>query len=37
LSVLFVAHNIERIGDRSTNIAERVIFMTSGKLTELNV
>ena len=37
LSVLFVAHNIERIGDRATNIAERVIFMTSGKLTELNV
>ena len=37
LSVLFVAHNIERIGDRATNIAERVIFMASGKLTELNV
>ena len=37
LSVLFVAHNLERIGDRATNIAERVIFMTSGKLTELNV
>ncbi|MEE3227623.1 MAG: PhoU domain-containing protein [Chloroflexota bacterium] len=36
LSVLFVAHNIERIGDRSTNIAERVIFMASGKLTEVN-
>ena len=26
LSVLFVAHNLERIGDRATNIAERVIF-----------
>ncbi len=37
LSVLFVAHNLERIGDRATNIADRVIFMTSGKLTELNV
>jgi phosphate transport system protein len=37
LSVLFVAHNLERIGDRATNIAERVIFMTSGKLTELNI
>ena len=34
LSVLFVAHNLERIGDRATNIAERIIFMTSGKLTE---
>ena len=37
LSVLFVAHNLERIGDRATNIAKRVIFLTSGKLTELNV
>ena len=36
LSVLFVAHNLERIGDRATNIAERVIFMTSGKVTEMN-
>ena len=37
LSLLFAMHNLERIGDRATNIAERVIFMASGKLTELNV
>lgn len=36
LYLLFAAHNLERIGDRVTNIAERVIFMTSGELTELN-
>lgn len=33
---LWVAHNIERIGDRVTNIAERVVFMTSGKYVDLN-
>ncbi len=36
LSLLFVGHNLERIGDRVTNIAERVIFMASGKMRELN-
>lgn len=36
LYLLFIAHNLERIGDRATNIAERVIFMTSGQLRELN-
>jgi phosphate transport system protein len=36
LLLLFVAHNYERIGDRATNIAERVIFMTSGEMRELN-
>lgn len=36
LYLLFIAHNLERIGDRATNIAERVIFMTSGELRELN-
>lgn len=36
LQLLFVAHNLERIGDRVVNIAERVIFMTSGELCELN-
>jgi phosphate transport system protein len=33
--LLWVAHNLERIGDRVTNICERVIFMTTGKLQEL--
>jgi phosphate transport system protein len=36
LFLLFAAHNYERIGDRATNIAERVIFMASGKMRELN-
>ncbi len=33
--LLWVAHNLERIGDRVTNICERVVFMTTGKLQEL--
>jgi phosphate transport system protein len=36
LYLLFAAHNLERIGDRAVNISERVIFMTSGELKELN-
>ena len=35
--LLWVAHNLERIADRTTNIAERVIFLVTGKLTEINV
>ncbi len=35
--LLWVAHNLERIGDRVTNISERVIFMTTGEVRELNV
>lgn len=34
--LLWVAHNLERIADRTTNIAERVIFVDSGKIVELN-
>jgi phosphate transport system protein len=36
LYLLFVGHNLERIADRVTNIAERVIFTTSGEMHELN-
>jgi phosphate transport system protein len=36
LYLLFAAHILERIGDRAVNIAERVIFLTSGKMKELN-
>jgi phosphate transport system protein len=36
LGLLFVGHNLERIADRVTNISERVIFMVSGRLRELN-
>lgn len=34
--LLFIAHNLERISDRATNIAERVIFQTSGETVQLN-
>lgn len=34
--LLWVGHNLERIGDRATNIAERVIFMVTGKLMEFD-
>ncbi len=37
LNLLFAAHNLERIGDRITNIAERVIYMVTGELEEINV
>ncbi len=30
--LLWIAHNLERIGDRITNICERVIFMTTGRI-----
>jgi len=33
--LLWVGHNLERIGDRATNIAERVIFMSTGEFIEL--
>lgn len=35
--LLWVSHDIERIADRATNIAERVIFLVTGKMTEINV
>ena len=34
--LLWVAHNLERIGDRITNIAERVLFLSTGQLKELD-
>ena len=33
--LLWVAHNLERIGDRATNLCERVVFMTTGELKEI--
>lgn len=36
-SLLFAAHNLERIGDRVTNIGERVIYAATGRLEELNI
>jgi len=35
--LLWCAHNLERIGDRVTNSAERVVFMSTGDMKELNV
>jgi phosphate transport system protein len=34
--LLWVAHDLERIADRATNIAERVIYMITGELVEIN-
>jgi len=31
------AQTVERMGDRVTNVAERVIYMVTGTLKELNV
>jgi phosphate transport system protein len=36
VNLLFVTHNVERIADRTTNIAERIVFMVSGENIELN-
>jgi phosphate transport system protein len=36
VDLLFASHNLERIADRTTNIAERIIFMVSGDVVELN-
>lgn len=33
--LMWTTHNLERIGDRVTNVCERVIFMTTGLLQEL--
>jgi len=34
--LLWCAHNLERIADRVTNVAERVVFMATGDLSEFN-
>jgi phosphate transport system protein len=35
--LMWVGHNLERTGDRVTNICERVVFMVTGKMEELEV
>jgi phosphate transport system protein len=34
-NLLLIAHNLERIADRVTNIAEDLVFMATGQLVEL--
>ncbi|MGQ9680902.1 MAG: phosphate signaling complex protein PhoU [Anaerolineae bacterium] len=35
--LLWVAHNLERAADRVTNICERIVFMVTGEMNELDV
>ena len=35
VTLLLVAHNLERIGDRVTNVAEDVVFLEKGEVVEL--
>ncbi len=35
--LLWVAHNLERVADRITNICERIVFMVTGQMQEMNV
>ncbi len=35
--LLWAAHNVERIADRATNICERVVYVVTGKMAELEV
>jgi phosphate transport system protein len=35
--LLWVSHNLERIADRVTNISERVVYMVTGRIEEINV
>ena len=35
--ITWVAHNLERIADRVTNICERVVYLVEGKIEEMNV
>lgn len=34
--LLWIAHNLERAGDRTTNIAERTVFLLTSEIEELN-
>ena len=34
--LLFVAHNLERLGDRVTNIAEDIVYLATGRVEDLN-
>ena len=34
--LLNIAHTLERIGDRVTNVAEDIVFLDSGRVVELD-
>ena len=36
IHLIFVAHNVERVADRTTNIGERLIFLVTGEIVDLN-
>ena len=35
--LLWVSHDVERIADRATNIDERVIYLVTGELSEIDI
>ncbi|MDR4496986.1 MAG: phosphate signaling complex protein PhoU [Candidatus Scalindua sp.] len=35
--LIWAAHNLERIADRVTNICERIVYLVTGKMEEINV
>ena len=35
--LMWAAHNLERTADRVTNICERIVYMVTGKMEEINV
>jgi phosphate transport system protein len=35
--LMWVAHNLERIADRVTNICERVVYLVEGRISDLNI
>jgi phosphate transport system protein len=35
--LLWTAHNLERVADRATNICERVVYLVTGKMEEIDV
>ena len=34
--LIFIAHHLERLGDRVTNIGEDVVFLATGQIEDLN-
>ena len=34
--IVIASHYLERVGDRATNIAEDIVFLTTGEVEDLN-